>query len=173
MKCGCKILCVQRIKSSLTTHLSVCVHALQIVLCFIYQPPILIPPAYYIGQYGPVYRATLNRHAGVEVDVVAKSIRKSLARRVEFNSYMHELSILVKNKHTNVANIYGIVDESECDHSLMKLSIFISFIILITAKVIVMKYFPLGNLKTFLKVSVTNIDSSSELPRLRQIHIHY
>ena len=62
------------------------------------------------GQYGPVYRATLKRKFNVEV--VAKSIRKSLTKRVELNSYMHELNILKKNSHQNVAHLYGIVHES-------------------------------------------------------------
>ena len=48
------------------------------------------------------------------VEVVAKPIRKSLTRRVEFNSYMHELNMLVEDKHPNVSRIYGIVNESEC-----------------------------------------------------------
>ena len=63
------------------------------------------------GQYGPVYRATMNQN--VSVDVIAKPIRKSLTKRVEFNSYIHELSILVKYKHPNVASTYGIVHEGE------------------------------------------------------------
>ena len=64
------------------------------------------------GQYGPVYRATLNQN--VSVEVIAKPIRKSLTRRVEFNSYIHELSILVEHRHPNVAHIYGVVNEGEC-----------------------------------------------------------
>lgn len=49
----------------------------------------------------------------VSVDVIAKPIRKSLTKRVEFNSYIHELSILVKYRHPNVAQTYGIVHEGE------------------------------------------------------------
>ena len=49
----------------------------------------------------------------VNVEVIAKPIRKSLAKRVEFNSYIHELSMLVDYKHPNVAHIYGIVHEGE------------------------------------------------------------
>ena len=49
----------------------------------------------------------------VTVDVIAKPIRKSLTKRVEFNSYIHELSTLVKFKHPNVVHIYGIVHEGE------------------------------------------------------------
>ena len=64
------------------------------------------------GQYGSVYRATLNQD--VSMKVIAKPIRKSLTRRVEFNSCMHELSILVEHRHPNVAHIYGVVNEGEC-----------------------------------------------------------
>ena len=49
----------------------------------------------------------------VTVDVIAKPIRKSLTKRVEFNSYIHELSTLMKSKHPNVVHIYGIVHEGE------------------------------------------------------------
>lgn len=65
------------------------------------------------GQYGPVYRAVMNCQ-NASVEVIAKPIRKSLTKRVEFNSYIHELSMLVDYKHPNVAHIYGIVYEGEC-----------------------------------------------------------
>ena len=58
----------------------------------------------------------MNRN--VPVDVIAKPIRKSLTKRVEFNSYIHELSTLEKYKHPNVAHIYGIVQlESTCSET--------------------------------------------------------
>ena len=62
----------------------------------------------------------MNRN--IPVDIIAKPIRKSLTKRVEFNSYIRELSTLEKYKHPNVAHIYGIVHEGELE-STAKLAI--------------------------------------------------
>ena len=100
------------------------------------------------GNFGKVYKATLETSQGGRVEVAVKSANQHSTEK-EKNDFMREMTTMARMLHPNIVYLHGLVLEGAYQTNLL---LFFHPIFSNPENLIVLEFLANGDLKTFLQV---------------------